>query len=82
MMLHILEKSLLCVDLILTSQPNMIVNSGVHSSPHPNCHLQIVFAKITLKIYKPPPYERDVWYYQETNVIFIRPKILDFSFLI
>ena len=34
---HILGKSSSCIDLIFTSQPNMAVNSGVHSSFHANC---------------------------------------------
>ena len=46
---HILEKSSSCIDLIFTSQPNMAVKSGVHSSLHANCHHQIVFAKFDLK---------------------------------
>ena len=57
---HILEKSSSCIDLIFTSQPNMVVNSGVHSSLHANCHHQIVFAKFGLKVYHPPPYEHEV----------------------
>ena len=32
----------------------------VHSSLHENCHHQITFAKFNLKIYYPPPYEREV----------------------
>ena len=35
---HILEYSSSCIDLILTTQPNLVVESGVHTS-------QIVFAK-------------------------------------
>ena len=27
-----------CVDLIFTSQPDLVMESGVHSSLHPNCH--------------------------------------------
>ena len=48
---HILRISSSCIDLIFTSQPNMVVNSGVHSSLHANCHHQIVFAKFDLKVY-------------------------------
>ena len=57
---HILEKSSSCVDLIFTFQPNMVVNSNVHSSLHANCRHQILFAKFDLKVYYPPPYEREV----------------------
>ena len=53
---HLLENSSSCIDLIFTSQPNIVVESGVHPSLHPNCHLQIIFVKFNLKIYYPPPY--------------------------
>ena len=43
------------------------MESGVHSSLHPNCHHQIVFAKINLKICYPPPYEREIWHYEKAN---------------
>ena len=47
---HILNTSSSCIDLIFTSLPNLIIDSGVHSSLHPNCHHQIVYAKFNLEI--------------------------------
>ena len=41
---HILENFSFCIDLIITSQPNLITESGVHPSLHPNCH-QVIYAK-------------------------------------
>ena len=64
---HLTANSSSCIDLIFTSQPNLAVESGVHSSLHPNCHHQIVFAKINLKNCYPPPYERDIWHYEKAN---------------
>ena len=46
---HILPNSSSCIDLIFTSQPNMVIESGIHSSLHSSCHHQIVFAKFNLK---------------------------------
>ena len=60
---HFLGKSSSCIDLNLTSQLNMVGNSGAHSSLHTNCHHQTIFAKFNLKIYYPPPYEQEVWHY-------------------
>ena len=40
---HILDTSSACTDLIFTSQPNLIIESGVYSSLHSNCHHQIIF---------------------------------------
>ena len=37
---HLLEDSFSCTDLILTSQPNLVMESVVHSSLHPHCHHQ------------------------------------------
>ena len=38
---HILPNSSSCIDLIFTDQPNLVVDSGVHPSLHPNCHHHI-----------------------------------------
>ena len=35
---HFVADSFSCIDLIFTSQPNLVMESGVHSSLHPNCH--------------------------------------------
>ena len=64
---HILDKSKFCIDLIFTSQPNVITNSGVHSSLHSNCHHQIISAKFDLKVFFPPLYERTVWHFSRAN---------------
>ena len=46
---HISDSS--CIDVIFTSQPNLVVESGVHLSLDPNCHHQIIFTKFNLKIH-------------------------------
>ena len=46
---HISNTSSFCIDLIFTSQPNFMTDSGVHSLLHPNCHCQIDFAKLNLQ---------------------------------
>ena len=55
---HIQANSSSCIDLILTDQPNLSMNSGVHSSLHPNCHHHIVHSRFNLNIYYLPPYQR------------------------
>ena len=32
-----------CIDLIFTSQPNLVVDFGIHTSLHENCHHQIIY---------------------------------------
>ena len=46
---HLTANSSSCIHLIFTTQSNLEMESGVHSSLHPNCHHQIAFAKINLK---------------------------------
>ena len=74
-----LENSSSCIDLILTSQPNLVVESGVHPSLHPNCIHQIVFAKFNLNISYLPPYSREVWHYREANTGLVRRAISNFN---
>ena len=50
---HILPQSSSCIDLIFIDQPNLVIDSGVHSSLHANCHHQITLSKLTLKIVFP-----------------------------
>ena len=39
----------------------MVLNSGIFPSIHQSCHHQIVFTKVNLKIFYPPPYTRRIW---------------------
>ena len=75
---HFIGDYSLCVDLIFTTQPNLLMESGVHSLLHPNCHHCNVFAKFNLKIHYPRPYEREVWHYQKATVDQIRQAISEF----
>ena len=65
-----------CIDLVFTNQPNLSVNSGVHSSLHQNCHHQIVYSTFNLNIFYPPPYQRLIWDYKKADEKSIR-KALD-----
>ena len=67
-----------CIDLIFTDQPNMITNSGVHPSLHPNCHHQIIFCHLRLKIYYPTPNERVMQSYKNANATLISRAIHEF----
>ena len=76
---HILPNSSSCIDLIFTSQPNMVIESGIHSSLPSSCHHQIVFAKFNLKICYPTPYSREVWHFKEAKIDLIRRALSDFN---
>ena len=75
---HIIGDRSTCIDLIHTTQPNLDLESGVHSSFHSNFHHHITFAKFNLKIHYSPSYEREVWHYQKANVDQIRQAISEF----
>ena len=75
---HLLQNSSPYIELIFTSQPNIVVASGVPSL-HPNCHHQIIFAKFNLKIYYPPPYLREVWHSKKANADLIKRTISNFK---
>ena len=55
------------------------MESGVHSSLHPNCNHQITYAKFNLKNYYLPHYEREIWHYEKANVDHIRRSIDEIS---
>ena len=63
---HILGTSS-CIDFIFTSLLYLVIDSGVHSSLHPNCHHKIVYDKFNLEITYPPSL-REVWHYKDTNI--------------
>ena len=72
---HILAESSSCIDLIFTSHQNLVMESGVHSSLHPNCHHQITYAKFNLKIHYPPPYKCEIMHYDQANADHIRKAV-------
>ena len=53
--------------MIFTNQSNLVVDSGIHPSLHPNCHHQIIHCNINLQVEYPPPYQRHVWNYAKAN---------------
>ena len=71
--------SLLCIDLVFTTQPNLVMESGVLSSLHSNCdHYIITPEKLNLIFIIPPRYEREDWNHQKANVYQIRQEISGF----
>ena len=64
---HMLPQSTSCIDLILTDQPNYIIDCGTHPSLNKNCHHQITFCKLNLKAEYRPPYQPLVWNFKKSN---------------
>ena len=76
---HIIWERSSYIDLVLASQTNLVVESGVPSSLHQNCLHQKVFARFNLRVVFPPPYEREVWYCKKESVDYIRKVINGFQ---
>ena len=47
------NKNPTCIDLIITDQPNLILNCATRPSPHSVCHHQIIHCKVNFNL--PPP---------------------------
>ena len=79
----ILANSSSCTDLIFIDQPNLVIDCGTHPSLHLNCHHQIIYCKLNLKIVYPPPCQRLVWDFKRANTDSIRKaiKMVDWHFI-
>ena len=65
---HLLANSSSYIDLILTDEHSLVVDCGTHPSLHPNCHHQIIYCKLDLKIVYPLPYQRLVWDFKRSYI--------------
>ena len=71
---HIMQHSSSCI-VNFVNQPNLVIDSGMDPSLHQNCHQQIIFCKLNLKIEYPPPYVREVWDYGKAQTDLINRAI-------
>ena len=70
-----------CIDLLVTDQPNLILNSGTRHSLDPKCHHQIIHGKINFRIPPPPPTERKMWHYDKANSDAIKRSMTSFPWV-
>ena len=74
-----LEFSSPCIDLLLSSQPNLVNETGVHPSLYPNSNHQIIFFFFSQKIIYLSPYFRDAWHCKDANADLILQAIAMFD---
>ena len=60
-------------------QLNLVIESRLHSSFYQKCHHQNIYNKLNLKIYYPPPYEREIWHYKNASIDLIQRTINYYS---
>ena len=53
---NIEPRGISCVDLIVTDQPNLFIDCGIHSSLDNCCHHQTIHGKFNVSVPLPPPY--------------------------
>ena len=64
-----------CIDLVVTDQPNIILDSGTRASLDSYCHHQIVHCKVNFRIPPPLPFERKIWHFNRENTAAIKRNI-------
>ena len=64
-----------CIDLTFTSNPSILVDSGIETSLSRSCHHDIKNGKINFRVHLPPPHFRTVWNYKNADTISIQPAI-------
>ena len=67
-----------CIDLIVTDQPNLILDSETRASLDHFCHHQIIYCKVNFRIPSPTPYERKIWHFNRANTAAIKRSIISF----
>ncbi len=53
--INVRDEGMSCIDLIVTDQPNLFIESGVPPSLDDQCRHQIAYGKINITIPCPPP---------------------------
>ena len=57
-----------CIDLIITDQPNLVLDCGTSASLDFSCRHQITYCKVNFNIPPSPPFERKNWHYERANI--------------
>ena len=58
-----------CIDLIITDQPNLVLDCGVRPSLDPTVKHQMIFCKINYKIPPLPKFTRKLWHFNRAKWI-------------
>ena len=67
-----------CIDLVITDQPNLILDSGTRVSLDPYGHHQIIYCKVNFGILPPPPFDRKIWHFNRANLAAIKKSMTNF----
>ena len=67
-----------CIDLVVTDQPNIILDCGTRASLDSYCHHQIVHCEVYFRIPPPLPFERKIWHFNRANSAAIKRSMTSF----
>ena len=70
-----------CIDIIVTDQPNSVLDSGTRASLDPFCHHQIIYCKVNMRIPPPLPFDRKIWHFNRANSAAIKRCMTNFPWL-
>ena len=56
-----------CIDLVITDQPYLNLDSGTRAFLGPYCHHQIIYCKVNFSIPPPPTLGRIIWHYNRAS---------------
>ena len=68
-----------CIDLIFTSNTNLVTDFEVDPTLYKTRHYNLIFGKINFNIPLPPPFYRDIWDCKRDNVEMIQKAITNFN---
>ena len=72
------HKNASCIDLVVTDQPNIILDSETRVSLDSYCHHQMVKGGVNFRIPSPLPFERKIWHFNRANTAAIKRSITSF----
>ena len=80
---YITKKSCSCIDLVFTTSPNLISNTGVDLSLFDKCHHSLIYVIIGFKVTFPPPRLWEACNYKNGNICYIQNAVsnTDWDFL-
>ena len=76
------QHSTSCINLIFVNQPNLVIASVIYLLLHQNCHQQVIFCKLNLRIEFPQPYVRKAWNYKNAQTDLTNCAIDQFDWVI
>ena len=66
------------IDLVITDQPNLVLDSGTRASLDPYCHHQIIYCKVNFRVPPTPPHDRKIWHFNRANSAAIKSSMTNF----